>query len=74
MPPDLKSPNKGGDIIFNTLPFPGHISRDSEVSLSLSATKSNITFKCLTHHLSKQNILPVQTQHWDSLPLLAGIN
>lgn len=27
----LKSPDKGVDIIPNTLPFPGHISEDSEV-------------------------------------------
>lgn len=32
--PVLKSPNKGIDMIFNTLPFPGHISKDSEVSQS----------------------------------------
>lgn len=32
--PVLKRPDKGIDIIFNTLPFPGHISKDSEVSQS----------------------------------------
>lgn len=29
--PVLKSPDKGVDIIPNTLPFPGHISEDAEV-------------------------------------------
>lgn len=29
--PVLKTPDKGIDIIFNTLPFPGYINKDSEV-------------------------------------------
>ncbi len=57
--PVLKSPNKGADIISNTLPFPGHISKDSEVRKH----KTHMTSKILlTNHDCKHDALPVQTE------------
>lgn len=45
--PALKSPNKSADIISNTLPFPGHISKDSDVMLQSHKHKMSTTSKIL---------------------------
>lgn len=60
--PVLKSPDKGVDIIPNTLPFPGHISEDSEVK-SPSSERRMTSKVHQTNHDSKHDVLPAQTEH-----------
>lgn len=73
--PVLKSPHKGADIIFNTLPFPGHVSKDSEVRQQSPSTKRRMTSKIpQINHDSKHDALPVQTLHTRTLLSLSGVN
>lgn len=70
--PVLKSPHKGADIIFNTLPFPGHVSKDSEVR---QQSPRSMTSKIpQTNYDSKHDALPVQTLHTRTLLSLSGVN